>query len=416
MLRRISSTAFGTSFIPNFEILSTNVQAAILEALALARTYADQVASGLDPKEAVKVATDAPLPGTISYATLNEINSDAALGVIDGSYTPLDNDRILVKNQAANQYNGIYVVNRAAAPFKLTRSSDADNLPIPSHEVTSGMYTIAVYGAHGATGWVLLASDPITINVTPLPFGILCMADAASVTFTPYGNIAATTVQTALQELDDEKVIANAAIVAGTNTKITYDTKGLVTSGAAATTADIADSTDKRYCTDAQKVVIGNTSNTNTGDVTIGAFGSTPDAAGISRVNQVLTAQPADATHPGMLSIAAQTFAGAKRCSVTALTSTAATIAVDLALNNDFSHTTTENTTLAAPTNVVVSQKGKFVITQGATPRTLAFNAFYKFANGIVPALTPAIGAVDVLYYDVCSPTWALCSLSPDVK
>lgn len=33
-----------------------------------------------------------------------------------------------------------------------------------------------------------------------------------------------------------------------------------------ATTADIADSADKRYVTDAQKVVLGNTSNTNTGD------------------------------------------------------------------------------------------------------------------------------------------------------
>ena len=35
-----------------------------------------------------------------------------------------------------------------------------------------------------------------------------------------------------------------------------------------ATTADIADSADKRYCTDAQKTVIGNTSGSNTGDQT----------------------------------------------------------------------------------------------------------------------------------------------------
>ena len=62
------------------------------------------------------------------------------------------------------------------------------------------------------------------------------------------------------------KVSANGAITGATNTKITYDAKGLVTAGAAATTADIADSTDKRYCTDAQKTVIGNTSGTNTGD------------------------------------------------------------------------------------------------------------------------------------------------------
>jgi hypothetical protein len=58
----------------------------------------------------------------------------------------------------------------------------------------------------------------------------------------------------------------NAAITGATKTKITYDAKGLVTGGADATTADIADSTDKRYVTDAQLTVIGNTSGTNSGD------------------------------------------------------------------------------------------------------------------------------------------------------
>jgi len=62
------------------------------------------------------------------------------------------------------------------------------------------------------------------------------------------------------------KVTANGAITGATKTKVTYDAKGLVTTGADATTADIADSADKRYCTDAQKTVIGNTSGTNTGD------------------------------------------------------------------------------------------------------------------------------------------------------
>jgi len=61
-------------------------------------------------------------------------------------------------------------------------------------------------------------------------------------------------------------LVKNATITGATKTKITYDDKGLVTSGADATTADIADSTDRRYVTDAQLVVIGNTSGTNTGD------------------------------------------------------------------------------------------------------------------------------------------------------
>lgn len=63
-------------------------------------------------------------------------------------------------------------------------------------------------------------------------------------------------------------IVPNAVITGDTKTKITYDAKGLVTAGADATTADIADSLNKRYVTDAQLTVIGNTSGTNSGDQT----------------------------------------------------------------------------------------------------------------------------------------------------
>jgi hypothetical protein len=72
--------------------------------------------------------------------------------------------------------------------------------------------------------------------------------------------------QTDLQTALDGKVDENTAITGATKTKVTYDAKGLVTAGADATTADIADSTNRRYVTDAQSTVIGNTSGTNTGD------------------------------------------------------------------------------------------------------------------------------------------------------
>ncbi|MES2181064.1 MAG: hypothetical protein V4493_03075, partial [Pseudomonadota bacterium] len=51
---------------------------------------------------------------------------------------------------------------------------------------------------------------------------------------------------------------------------------------------------------------------TSSGDVTIGAFGSTPNANGLSLSGQILSMQPADGTHPGGLSISAQTIAGSK--------------------------------------------------------------------------------------------------------
>jgi hypothetical protein len=84
---------------------------------------------------------------------------------------------------------------------------------------------------------------------------------------TTWGSITGTlSNQTDLQTALDGKVDENSAITASTKTKITYDAKGLVTAGADATTADIADSTNKRYVTDANLTVIQNTSGTNTGD------------------------------------------------------------------------------------------------------------------------------------------------------
>lgn len=60
-----------------------------------------------------------------------------------------------------------------------------------------------------------------------------------------------------------------------------------------------------------------NLSGTNTGDVTLAAFGSTPSANGASLSGQVLTLQPADATHPGGITTGSQTIAGNKTLSGT---------------------------------------------------------------------------------------------------
>jgi hypothetical protein len=61
-------------------------------------------------------------------------------------------------------------------------------------------------------------------------------------------------------------VASNIAITGGTKTKISFDSKGLVTFGTNATTADIAASTNKNYMTDAQVTVLSNTSGVNSGD------------------------------------------------------------------------------------------------------------------------------------------------------
>lgn len=67
------------------------------------------------------------------------------------------------------------------------------------------------------------------------------------------------------------KVTANAAITAGTATKITYDAKGLVTGGAAATTSDIAEGTNLYYTearVSANTTVVGKANKGANSDIT----------------------------------------------------------------------------------------------------------------------------------------------------
>jgi hypothetical protein len=130
------------------------------------------------------------------------------------------------------------------------------------------------------------STDAVTEGATNLYFTVarvLATVIAGLSTATSTVITATDTVLSALGKLQAQitaRVIANANITAGTNTKITYDAKGLVTAGAAATTADIAASTNRNYVTDAQAVVIGNTSGTNTGDQVVSdATLSTTDIA-----------------------------------------------------------------------------------------------------------------------------------------
>jgi hypothetical protein len=126
------------------------------------------------------------------------------------------------------------------------------------------------------------ASNDVSIEFVPPTgnFGVIQFQDVAGGTETvaflsdipPAGGAAwgaitgSLSSQTDLQTALDGKVDENAPITGATKTKITYNANGLVTAGADATTADIADSTNKRYVTDAQQTVIDNTSGTNTGD------------------------------------------------------------------------------------------------------------------------------------------------------
>ena len=125
--------------------------------------------------------------------------------------------------------------------------------------------TDAVVTVNGYTGTVTLTTADISDSTNRR---YLTDAQLTVVGNTSGTNTGDNATNTQYSGLAASKVDANVAIVAGTGTKVTYDTKGLVTSSTSATTADIADSLNKRYVTDAQLTVIGNTSGTNTGNQT----------------------------------------------------------------------------------------------------------------------------------------------------
>ena len=151
-----------------------------------------------------------------------------------------------------------------------------------------GLYTEAIDGTKITTVTSNKVGNVTTVTVNgdfdnaPLIFEILD-GDATSgvdwsnllnrpISFPPSAHTHTISDVTSLQSNLDGKVGKNANIVAGTKTKITYDVKGLVTAGADATTADIADSLNKRYVTDADLVDIGNLSGVNTGDQNLSGY------------------------------------------------------------------------------------------------------------------------------------------------
>jgi hypothetical protein len=123
---------------------------------AATKNYVDTVAEGLHIHEAAHCATTDTLAtlsgGTVTYnngtsgvgATLT---LSAGLSAIDG-HTLNNGDRILVKNQATQAHNGMYVRTSATV---LTRSADFNT----AAEMAGGDFTFVENGTlYGNTGWV----------------------------------------------------------------------------------------------------------------------------------------------------------------------------------------------------------------------------------------------------------------------
>jgi hypothetical protein len=175
------------------------------------------VAGGaLDWKDSVRVATVAAAPantltGAPGVGGVLTANAFGALPLVDGVQLVVGNS-VLIKNEAAGQNNGIYVVTdlgSAGTPWILTRRQDADT----NLEVTAGMLTTVTEGTVNVdTAWWLVTPDPISLNVTSLtfaPFPVI-VSNAQAFVFRPtainHGNVYGTwaSLMTAVGKVLDE--------------------------------------------------------------------------------------------------------------------------------------------------------------------------------------------------------------------
>jgi hypothetical protein len=215
----------------------------------------------------------------------------ASIDGLDGAITLIEGSNITITDNGTNE------ITIAASGGGI---SDGDK----------GDITVSASGATWTIDNEAVTNAKVASGIDALKIG----SGAVDNTEFAYLNGVTSAIQTQL----DAKVDENAAITGATKTKITFDAKGLVTNGADATTADIADSVDKRYVTDSQLTVIGNTSGTNTGDNAVNSLYSGLEAS----KQDVITGAATTITDDNLTASRALVSDGSGKVAVSDVTST----------------------------------------------------------------------------------------------
>lgn len=129
------------------------------------KAYVDSVATGLDFKQSVRMASTANVSGTYSATGGSSARGQLTAmsnAAIDGVSLTAGN-RVLLKNQSTPAQNGIWVITTVGTGSNgvWDRATDFDQ----DAEVTSGAFVFVEEGTvNGDTGWVLTTNNPITIG------------------------------------------------------------------------------------------------------------------------------------------------------------------------------------------------------------------------------------------------------------
>jgi hypothetical protein len=143
---------------------------------AATKAYVDSLANGLDVKQSVRAASTSALTATYSNgssgvgATLTNAGTQAAL-TLDSIALSVGN-RVLIKDQSAEEQNGVYTVTTVgtiSTNWVLTRATDFDNSP--GTEVGPGVFFFVEEGTtQQDNGYVISTEDAITIGTSSIMF------------------------------------------------------------------------------------------------------------------------------------------------------------------------------------------------------------------------------------------------------
>jgi hypothetical protein len=172
---------------------------------AVTKQYADNISAGIHAHEAVDAATTANLASTYTAGTADAsggfgvgaiLTSSSNGALVLDSYSAIQNDRILVKNQSTHTQNGVYkvtTVGDAGTPWVLTRANDADNSP--AGELNQGDFVFVLNGTVNANMGFVMTSTGTSTN----PIGAIKIG-TDNITYTQFTGAASITATAPLQK------------------------------------------------------------------------------------------------------------------------------------------------------------------------------------------------------------------------
>ncbi len=232
----------------------TGLPTPVLDSDAATKQYADNISAGANIHASCETATSVALPactynnGTAGVGATLTANANGALGTVGGYSGLAVSSRVLVKNQATQTQNGIYVVTQLGSggtPWILTRSTDFDGSP--TSEVEAGDLTYAQEGSNAGTQWVQI-NVGTGHNTSPAYDYILIGTD--NIVFTQFAGTGTYTagsgINISLGVISNSGVLSNIAgtgiSVSGATGNVTVTNTG-VTSAAAGTGISVSAST-----------------------------------------------------------------------------------------------------------------------------------------------------------------------------